>query len=90
MSRRQKQSHFHSEGLRGIVSIKDGIMWVEVNDAKVFWDAGAFRPDPREELTRNKNHRATIIYDTENLPSGALVEFPREVIVNKKRFTNVR
>jgi hypothetical protein len=92
MDGKQKKSHFHSTS--GNVSVINGVVWVETPNVRIFWDAGAFRPDPRDELKTGRTYKASIVFDTENLPSGAIVEFPRTFTISskktKKTFTNIR
>lgn len=92
MSRKKQQFHFHPQfAILGIISIRDEILWIEMDGSKIFWDAGAFRPDPREYLNSGQKYKASIIFDIENLSSGALINFPREIIIDsKKTFVNIR
>ncbi|MDX1471493.1 MAG: hypothetical protein R3213_08345 [Flavobacteriaceae bacterium] len=91
---KKKRSHFHSNALLGSIKLENEILYIKIADREIFWDSSAFRPDPKDTLVVGKNYASSVILEEENLPSGRLIEFPREIIAtvkkSKKRFYNVR
>ena len=81
--------------MNNMIIIRDGVLWLRKGEGYIFWDLGAFRPDPRDFLKKDTYYRGTIHFDYENLSKGEKITFPRRLIVrlgkkSKENFINVR
>lgn len=71
------------------------VLWLEKGKKVWFWDPNSFRPDPRDFLKVGSMYKSNIRCDTENLPSGEIINFPRLITVFEPaksdfEFVNVR
>lgn len=79
--------------IRGVVYLdRDNILWISYKREKIFWDANAFRPDPRNVLKKEKEYPSRILYEEENLYNGSSILVPRKINISKPKslFVNVR
>lgn len=77
---------------KSVIEMRDGVLWITRGETQMFWDVGAFRPDPRTTLKEGKNYKASVVYGEENLYSGEKISFPQKINIPspKSIFVNFR